>query len=331
MDQRKVNMLAREVGPKLGFWKPVVVSHHMLMGLQAPPSGLRTRKELEESRIAEVRQTLKNQSLWKKLDADRAWDQVISELEDSGFPWAAQLLGESSDHVDWLMKLDERLAGAKHANEASAWMKEASQRMQRMLEIEIRIVEAPVIDFYTDPDAPERRPGPSKAEVDALVADTRAFLPYLQWAEDQLRAVGADWEAAQSDRLTAMKMSKSNPDSAIFMTDTPEQVKAKIKKAFCPEKQAQDNPILEYYRYIVFERVREVKIERPAKFGGDLTFTSYAELEQAFAAGQLHPMDAKNACAAAINRLLDPVREHFEKNAEARALKEQVDSFKVTR
>ena len=36
MDQRKVNMLAREVGPKLGFWKPVVVSHHMLMGLSKP-------------------------------------------------------------------------------------------------------------------------------------------------------------------------------------------------------------------------------------------------------------------------------------------------------
>src|SRR3989338_411018 len=27
MDQRKVNVLAREVGEKLGFWKPVVVSH----------------------------------------------------------------------------------------------------------------------------------------------------------------------------------------------------------------------------------------------------------------------------------------------------------------
>src|SRR3989344_1123629 len=34
MDQKKVNILAREVAPKLGFWKPVVVSHHMLMGLQ---------------------------------------------------------------------------------------------------------------------------------------------------------------------------------------------------------------------------------------------------------------------------------------------------------
>jgi tyrosyl-tRNA synthetase len=29
-------------------------------------------------------------------------------------------------------------------------------------------------------------------------------------------------------------MSKSNPDSAIFMEDTVEEVKKKIKKAFCP-------------------------------------------------------------------------------------------------
>mgnify|MGYP003981190687 FL=1 len=37
VDQRKVNVLAREVGPKLGFWKPIIVSHHMLMGLNEPP------------------------------------------------------------------------------------------------------------------------------------------------------------------------------------------------------------------------------------------------------------------------------------------------------
>jgi len=34
LDQRRANVLAREVGPKLGWWKPVVVSHHMLMGLE---------------------------------------------------------------------------------------------------------------------------------------------------------------------------------------------------------------------------------------------------------------------------------------------------------
>src|SRR5438067_12119906 len=46
MDQRKVNMLAREVGPKLGLWKPVVVSHHMLAGLQQPPPVFSLKGEL---------------------------------------------------------------------------------------------------------------------------------------------------------------------------------------------------------------------------------------------------------------------------------------------
>src|SRR3989338_2084470 len=37
MDQRKVNVLAREIGPKLGFYKPIIVSHRMLQGLMQPP------------------------------------------------------------------------------------------------------------------------------------------------------------------------------------------------------------------------------------------------------------------------------------------------------
>lgn len=177
MDQRKVNMLAREVGPKLGFWKPVVVSHHMLMGLQAPPA----------------------------------------------------------------------------------------------------------------------------AEMDPI------------------------------ERATAMKMSKSNPDSAIFMTDTLADVERKIKKAYCPEKTVTENPILEYYRYIIFERFPSVTIERPDKFGGNMTYNSYAEIEKDFAEGKLHPMDAKKGAATYVNQLLDPVRKHFETNPTARKLKEEVDSFKVTR
>ncbi len=36
MDQRKVNMLAREVATKLGRKKPVCVHHHLLIGLQGP-------------------------------------------------------------------------------------------------------------------------------------------------------------------------------------------------------------------------------------------------------------------------------------------------------
>jgi len=36
LDQRRANILARELAPKLGFKKPVAVHHHMLMGLQGP-------------------------------------------------------------------------------------------------------------------------------------------------------------------------------------------------------------------------------------------------------------------------------------------------------
>src|SRR3989338_3116002 len=40
LDQRKVNGLARELFPKLGLKAPIVISHHMLIGLQHVESGL---------------------------------------------------------------------------------------------------------------------------------------------------------------------------------------------------------------------------------------------------------------------------------------------------
>jgi len=193
MDQRKVNMLAREVGAQLGYWKPVVVSHHMLMGLGKPPSA----------------------------DADTA------------------------------------------------------------------------------------------------------------------------------TRTVANKMSKSNPDNAVFMTDTTEDIKRKINKAYCLEGDIKENPILEYCKYILFEsmdptllRRREASlgasqsefvIERPEKFGGNVSFKIYSELETAFAAKQVHPMDLKSAVVKYLDQLLQPVRKHFEENAEAKALLEKVKSYQVTR
>jgi len=136
---------------------------------------------------------------------------------------------------------------------------------------------------------------------------------------------------AGADRAIAMKMSKSDPDSAIFMMDSEVEIQRKFKKAYCPEGQKEDNPILEYCQYIVFEKVSELVIERPEKFGGNVTFKTYQELEDAFIKKQLHPMDLKTAVAKSINLLLEPVRQHFEKNKAAKALYEKVKSFQVTR
>jgi tyrosyl-tRNA synthetase len=129
----------------------------------------------------------------------------------------------------------------------------------------------------------------------------------------------------------AKKMSKSNSNSAIFMTDTEEEINKKFKKAYCPEGQVEDNPVLEYFKYIVFEKFEKVVIERPEKFGGNLEFNSYFELEKSFVEKKVHPLDLKTTCAKYINELLEPVREHFEKDSKARKLLEQVESFKVTK
>jgi len=129
----------------------------------------------------------------------------------------------------------------------------------------------------------------------------------------------------------AKKMSKSNPNSAIFMTDTKEEVENKFRKAYCPEGQAEDNPVLEYFKYIIFEKIKKVIIERPEKFGGNLEFSSYFELEKSFVNKKVHPLDLKNTCAKYINELLEPVREHFKENKKAKKLLAEVESFEVTR
>jgi len=128
-------------------------------------------------------------------------------------------------------------------------------------------------------------------------------------------------------------MSKSRPETAIFMMDAPDVVTKKLNKAYAPEKVVAENPVLEYARYIVFERAPkgEVVVERPEKFGGTVTFRSYPEMENAYREGKLHPGDLKKTVAKYVNEFLQPVREHFEKDEKARKLKEEVDSFKVTR
>jgi tyrosyl-tRNA synthetase len=134
-----------------------------------------------------------------------------------------------------------------------------------------------------------------------------------------------------ADAAIAKKMSKSNPDSAIFMTDSFEEIKKKFKKAYCPAGQVEDNPVLEYCKYIVFELSKEIVIERPEKYGGNSTYTSYPSLVEDFIAEKIHPMDLKTATAKYINEFLIPVRKHFENNATAKKLKETVETYSITR
>ncbi|MCK5024347.1 MAG: tyrosine--tRNA ligase [Thermoplasmata archaeon] len=111
------------------------------------------------------------------------------------------------------------------------------------------------------------------------------------------------------------KMSKSNPDSAIFLHDAPDVVKKKMNKAFCPQSQVEDNPVLEHARLVVFPEVGYIHIQRPEKFGGDLKFENYQELSEVFGKGDVHPMDLKNAVGRHISEILEPVQKYLAENS----------------
>ncbi|MDP6293894.1 MAG: tyrosine--tRNA ligase [Candidatus Woesearchaeota archaeon] len=131
------------------------------------------------------------------------------------------------------------------------------------------------------------------------------------------------------DRAIAMKMSKSKPQNSIFVTDTVEEVTKKIGNAWCPPEE-NENPVLEYLKHMVFEKQKEVNIERPAKYGGNQSFGSYTELKEAYLAKKIHPQDLKTMTAVEVNKLLEPIRKHFTKGKPAELLK-AVLSYEVTR
>ncbi len=60
-------------------------------------------------------------------------------------------------------------------------------------------------------------------------------------------------------------------------------------------------------------------------------YENFAALADDFSAGKLHPADLKPALAKAINVILEPVRQHFEKDANAKELLKKVKSYKTTR
>jgi tyrosyl-tRNA synthetase len=126
-------------------------------------------------------------------------------------------------------------------------------------------------------------------------------------------------------------MSKSKPWTAIFIHDNEQQIKEKMQKAWCPEKQTEMNPILEIVKHVIFHERQAFNIERPTKFGGTIEFENYDELEKAYRNGNLHPLDLKNAVAKEIAAILEPIRRYFETNKEAQECIDFMKTAVITR
>lgn len=107
--------------------------------------------------------------------------------------------------------------------------------------------------------------------------------------------------------LDGSKMSSSQ-DNFISLDDDEEAVEKKMESAFCPAGVVDNNPIIQIFRYHLFPRFEEMDVSRQDKYGGDVSYDSFIDMERDFKDGRLHPMDLKKAGAEYINRLIQPAR-----------------------
>lgn len=107
--------------------------------------------------------------------------------------------------------------------------------------------------------------------------------------------------------LDGEKMSKSR-GNYISLRDSEEDVERKIMKAYCPQGVVEGNPVIDLVKYYVFPKFGKLKVERDAKFGGDIEYTRFESLVEDFQAKNLHPMDLKRALSKSLNALIADAR-----------------------
>lgn len=126
---------------------------------------------------------------------------------------------------------------------------------------------------------------------------------------------------------SAMKMSKSNPSSAVFIDDNEDEIRKKINKAFCPEGKIEFNPILDWTKNIIFQNFKQgITIKREDKYGGNVSYKDYTELEKDFKDKKLYPTDLKMFVADWLVEFLKPIREYFSKG-KAKEMKEELEQI----
>ena len=128
----------------------------------------------------------------------------------------------------------------------------------------------------------------------------------------------------------------SDADNVILLTDGDDDIRRKIAKAYVPPKMYYEvkksiNPCMDYYKHLVFDSFSPVRIVREAQYGGDVAFDSYAAFEKAFVDGQLDPKDVKTNLVGYIDKLVAPVRNHFNSDPYAKELLEKVKKYRVTK
>ena len=111
------------------------------------------------------------------------------------------------------------------------------------------------------------------------------------------------------------KMSASDPASKIDLLDDEATVASKLQKAFCPEGIIEGNGTISFMKYVIMvlkeDNGEQISVKRLEKFGGNVEYKNYVDLEKDFVGKNLHPEDLKKALARELSEILEPVRKCF--------------------
>ena len=159
--------------------------------------------------------------------------------------------------------------------------------------------------------------GMDQRKIHMLVRET---FPKMKWkvpvAVHHRLLPGLSKPTENNDSQILGKMSKSDPNSGIFIHNSDDEIQKKIKKAWCEEANIQNNPLLEIARHVIFHEFDVMKIERPEKFGGNVEYSDYSQLESAFSEKKLHPTDLKQTVGNYLVKIISPIREKLNLNEE---------------
>ncbi len=113
--------------------------------------------------------------------------------------------------------------------------------------------------------------------------------------------------------LVGEKMSSSVEATKIDLLDDEETISKKMNKAECIEGDP-NNGLLAMLKYFMmpFKQGKNDKfvVERADKFGGEIVYADYAQIEKDFIEKKLHPLDLKKALAIEMSKLLINFREN---------------------
>ena len=82
--------------------------------------------------------------------------------------------------------------------------------------------------------------------------------------------------------------------------------------AHCPAGISKNNPAFRVSLDIILhDFTLEFEVERASKYGGTISDSNYTQIENDFENRHLHPADLKRAVSIYLNKIVDPVRQHF--------------------